>query len=151
MATISQIRKIHTLKNAIGLDDDLYREMLMSFDVQSSKNLTYTEAIIFTEILEEKAVALNRWEKHPKKYEALHRSDNMASDAQLRMIEGMWREVSYYDNDSFAKKSLRKFLKSKFKVDDVMFLTKAKACKVIQALQAIKKNLNKKKSAATLD
>lgn len=43
MATTSQIRKIHTLKNFIGLDDDLYREMLMTFGVQSSKNLTDTE------------------------------------------------------------------------------------------------------------
>ena len=111
MATTSQIRKIHTLKNVIGLDDDLYREMLMSFDVQSSKNLTYTEAIIFTEILEEKAVALNRWQKQPKKYEGLHRGEKMASDAQLRMIEGMWREVCYFDDNSFAKKSLRKFFK----------------------------------------
>ena len=151
MATISQIRKIHTLKNVIGLEDDLYREMLMSFGVQSSKNLTYTEAIIFTEILEEKAVALNRWRKQPKKYEGLNRGEKMASDAQLRMIEGMWREVCYFDNNEFAKKSLRKFLKSKFKVDDVMFLTKAKACKVIQALQAIKKSLKKKKSVATLN
>ena len=67
------------------------------------------------------------------------------------MIEGMWREVCYFDNNEFAKKSLRKFLKSKFKVDDVMFLTKAKACKVIQALQAIKKSLKKKKSVATLN
>ena len=93
MATTSQIRKIHTLKNALGLDDDLYREMLKSFDVQTSKNLTYTEAIIFIEILEEKAVAINRWEKRLKKYETLHRSDNMASDAQLRMIEGIWRDI----------------------------------------------------------
>lgn len=148
MATTSQIRKIHALKNVIGLDDDLYREMLMSFDVQSSKDLTYTEAIIFTEILEEKAVAIDRWQKQPKKYENLHRSDKMASDAQMRMIEGMWREICYHDNDQFAKKSLRKFLKSKFKVDDVMFLTKAKASKVIQAIKGIKKNL---KSAATLE
>ena len=71
MVTISQIRKIHTLKSAIGLDDDLYRDMLMSFGVQSSKDLTYAEAIIFLEILEEKAVALNRWKKLPKKYSDL--------------------------------------------------------------------------------
>lgn len=148
MATTSQIRKIHTLKHLIGLDDDTYIEILKSFDVQSSKNLTYDEAVIVLEILEEKAVALNRWQKQPKKYENLYRSDNMASDAQMRMIEGMWREVCYYDDDQFAKKSLRKFLKSKFKVDDVMFLTKAKASKVIQAIKGIKKNL--KKSAATL-
>ena len=72
MATTFQIRKIHTLKNILGMDDDLYREMLMSFDVQSSKNLTFTEAGIFIEILEEKAIALNKWVKRTKKYENLN-------------------------------------------------------------------------------
>lgn len=146
MATISQIRKIHTLKNILGLEDDLYVEMLMSFDVQSSKNLTYTEAVVFLEILEDKAVALNRWKKQPKKYQDLERGIKMATQSQLRMIEGMWREICYYDNDDFAKKSLRKFLKSKFKTDDIIFLTKHKAIKVIQAISGIKKKL---KSVAT--
>ena len=159
MATTFQIRKIHALKNILGMDDDLYREMLMSFDVQSSKNLTFTEAGIFIEILEERAIASNKWVKQPKKYENLNRDEEMATSAQLRMIEGLWaqlrmieglwRDLAYYNTDKYAKKSLRKFLKSKFKVDDIMFLTRAKACKVIQAITAIKKNLEK--SAATLE
>ena len=147
MATTSQIRKIHTLKNILGLDDDLYREMLMSFDVCSSKDLSYTEAIIFIDILEDKAVERNLWIKQQKKYKDLNRDNKMATDSQLRMIEGLWREICYFDNDNFAKISLRKFLKSKYKVDDVMFLTKSKASKVIQSILAIKKNI---KSAATL-
>lgn len=148
MATISQIKKIHTLKNILGLDDDLYVEMLMSFGVRSSKNLTYTEAVVFLEILEDKAAEQNLWKKQPKKYADLNRRQDMATPAQLRMIEGMWREICYYDTDDFAKKSLRKFLKSKFKVDDIMFLRKHTAIKVIQAISGIKKNLEK--SAATL-
>lgn len=148
MATTSQIRKIHTLKNTLGLDDDLYREMLMSFGVCSSKDLTYTESIIFIDILEDKAVERSLWVKKPKKYEELNRDNKMATDAQLRMVEGLWREVCYFDNDKFAKTSLRKFLKSKHRVDDVMFLTRKKASKVIQSLLAMKKNI--KKSAATL-
>lgn len=147
MSTATQIRKIHTLKNIVGVDDDLYREMLMSFDVQSSKNLTYTEAAIFIEILEEKAIALNRWQKQTKKYSDLSRDIDMATPAQLRMIEGMWRDICYFDNDKFAKKSLRKFLKTKFKTDDIIFLSKSKAIKVIQAIKGIKQNI---KSAATL-
>lgn len=147
MITATQIRKIHTLKNIVGIDDDLYREMLMSFDVQSSKNLTYTEAAIFIEILEEKAIALNRWQKQTKKYSDLSRDIDMATPAQLRMIEGMWRDICYFDNNKFAKKSLRKFLKTKFKTDDIIFLSKSKAIKVIQAIKGIKQNL---KSAATL-
>lgn len=122
------------------MDDDLYREMLMSFDVQSSKNLTFTEAGIFIEILEEKAIALNKWVKRTKKYENLNRDEEMATNAQLRMIEGLWRDICYFNNDKFAKKSLRKFLKSKFRVDDVMFLTRSKACKVIQAIKQLRKN-----------
>ena len=149
MATNSQIKKIHTLKNILSLDDDLYYEMLHSFDVSSSKNLTYTEAIIFINILERKAISLNLWKMKPKKYSELHRDVDMATPAQLRMIEGLWRELSYFDNNRFANKSLRKFLKRVHKIDDVMFLTKIKAKKVIQSILAMKKNYVKK-SVATL-
>ena len=148
MASISQIRKIHTLKSILGLDDDLYREMLMSFGVCTSKDLTFSEAGVLLDILETKAVERNLWKREPKKYEDMERGTKMATPPQLRMIKGMWRDVCYFDNDDFANKSLRKFLKSKFKVDDIRFLTKAKANKVIQAIKGIKKNL--KKSAAAL-
>ena len=148
MASISQIRKIHTLKSILGLDDDLYREMLMSFGVCTSKDLTFSEAGVLLDILETKAVEKSLWKREPKKYEDMERGTKMATPPQLRMIKGMWRDVCYFDNDNFANKSLRKFLKSKFKVDDIRFLTKAKANKVIQAIKGIKKNL--KKSAAAL-
>ena len=144
MATSSQIRKIHTLKNFIGLDDDLYREMLMTFGVQSSKNLTDTEAGIFIEVLEAKAEKFENWVKRPKKYADLYRDENMATQAQLRYIEGLWKEVAYFDDEDFNKKSLRKFLKSKFKIDDIMFLTKGKATKVIQGIKGMKATLEKK-------
>jgi hypothetical protein len=32
MSTTYQIKKIHTLKNILGLDDDTYRQMLLSFE-----------------------------------------------------------------------------------------------------------------------
>ena len=143
MVSSFQIKKIHTLKNLLSIDNDLYIDMLMSFGVQSSKNLTFTEANILLEILEEKAVAQNLWVKQPKKYESLKRNENMASSAQLRMIESLWREIAYINNDKFSKSSLRKFLKNKFKIDDIMFLTKTKATKVIQGIMAIKKSINK--------
>ncbi|HIZ28870.1 MAG TPA: regulatory protein GemA [Candidatus Adamsella sp.] len=149
MATSFQIKKIHTLKNILSIDDDLYREMLLTFNVNTSKKLDFTNASKFIEILEEKAIAINKWTRQQKKYAGLNRSDNMASDAQLRMIESLWRELSYYNNDKFAKKSLRKFLKLRFKINDVMFLTRIKANKVIHGIIAMKKNVEK--SAATLN
>lgn len=142
MSTYAQIKKIHTLKNVLRLDDDLYLDMLMSFGVQSSKNLTTTEAGIFLEILEEKAVLTNKWEVRNKKYEELKsRDEDMATPAQLRMIEAMWREVCYVDSPEFAKQSLRKFIQNKFKIADIKFLTKKKAVKVIRAISAMKQKL----------
>jgi len=148
MATPSQIKRIHILKSLLGLDDDLYREMLMSFGVCSSKDLTFTEASVMLDILETRAEERNLWKRMPKQYEDLNRDSKMATPPQLRMIKGLWREICYFDNNEFANKSLRKFLKTKFKIDDINFLTKTKAIKVIQAIKAIKQKLEK--SAAAL-
>ena len=148
LATPSQLKRIHILKSLLGLDDDLYREMLMSFGVCSSKDLTFTEASVMLDILETRAEERNLWKRMPKPYEDLNRDSKMATPPQLRMIKGLWREICYFDNNEFANKSLRKFLKTKFKVDDINFLTKTKAIKVIQAIKAIKQKLEK--SAAAL-
>ena len=142
MITSAQIKKIHTLKSVLHLDDDLYIEMLMSFGVQSSKNLTTTEASIFLDILEKKAVLTNIWEKRNQKYDDLNiRDEDMATPPQLRKIEAMWRDICYIDSPEFAKQSLRKFLQNKFKIADIKFLTKKKAVKVIRAIFEIKKKL----------
>ena len=141
MATNSQIKKIHTLKKVLGIDDDLYREMLMSFGVCSSKDLTFTEAKVLLDILETRAVERNIWKKLPKKYDDLSQRDDMATPPQLRMIKALWTEICYCKEADFVNKSLRKFLKSKFKVDDIRFLTKNKAIKVIQGIKAIYKRI----------
>ena len=60
MITPSQIRKIHTLKNQLGLDDDQYRELLHSFDVSSCKQLGEDEANIVIQNLEYGLRAYNR-------------------------------------------------------------------------------------------
>lgn len=148
MASKFQIRKIHTLKNLLAIEDDVYREMLMSFDVQSSTDLTFTEASILLDILEEKAVALNLWIKQKLKYTNLKR-DNMATPAQLRMIESLWRELAYIDTDKFAKSSLRVHLQNNYKINDIMFLTKYKANKVINGIKSMKANLERKKCGHT--
>lgn len=148
MATAFQIKKIHTLKSLLGIDEDLYRQMLSEFSVESSKKLSYEEAAVFIDLLENNAESLGIWKIKPKKYEGMNRSNSLVSESQLRMIEGVWREICYFDNDEFADKSLRKYLAVKFKVFDMKNITKAKASKIIQGILAMKKNLTK--SAATL-
>ncbi len=146
MATKFQIKKIHTLKNILGLNEDIYREILNSFNAQSSKELNFNAANRLLNQLENKAVSLNRWEKQSKKYESLKRPQHMATASQMRMLESLWRELCYIDSDKFAKTSLRKILKMKLQIDDIMFLTKKQANKAINLVLGMKENL---KDAAT--
>lgn len=147
MITKFQIKKIHTLKKVLNICDEVYKDMLFSYGVNSSTELDYTSARDLVEKLEVTAEKIGCWVKKEKKYSSLKRDEIMASDCQLRMIESMWREICYFDNDKFAKKSLRTFLKKKFRVDDIMFLTKDKASNVIQSIKIIKKKV---KSVAAL-
>ena len=75
MSTTYQIKKIHTLKNVLGLDDDTYRQMLLSFDVCSSKDLTQAEAEIFIDILQNDAkyIQKNNYNKivFPRKHDRM--------------------------------------------------------------------------------
>ena len=131
MSTAYQIKKIHTLKNILGLEDDLYRDMLASFDVCSSKNLTQAEAQIFIEILQEKANLLQK--NVYKKYDDFAgRDDKMATPSQLRKLEVVWSDISGAEDKSAT---LRQFIKKQFHVDDLRFLTKSRASQIIAVLE----------------
>lgn len=134
MSTTYQIKKIHTLKNVLGLDDDTYRQMLLSFDVCSSKDLTQAEAEIFIEILVNDAKNLKK--NIYKKYDDFAgRDDKMATPSQLRKLEVVWADISNAEDKSAT---LRQFIKKQFHIDDLRFLTKSRASQIIAVLEKIK-------------
>lgn len=134
MSTIYQIKKIHTLKNILGLDDDLYRDMLASFGVCSSKSLTQAEAQVLIEILQDKLSATQNI--FQKKYDDFTgRDKDMATPRQLRKLEVIWDCISKSED---KKQHLRSFLKQQFHVDDLRFLTKQRASQIIAVLEKIK-------------
>lgn len=143
MATKGQIKKIHTLKTILGLDEELYRELLISFDSLSSKDLTFQEACIFIDYLEEKAIGLGVWKKPSKKYADLSNRAEMATPAQLRKIEVIWKEflkiaknLKEVQNEQ-SKKSLRRLLQRQYHVSDLRFLPKSKVSKVIKTIETM--------------
>ncbi len=131
MVTFQQIRKIHTLKNLLFMSDDIYRELLFSFGVGSSKSLTDTEAGILISILEEKVKYLNL-----NKYdEFANRDKNMATPSQLRKIEVLWKDICRNKEKTYREKSLRKYLSMHFHIGDIRFLTKVRAGKIIGIME----------------
>ena len=145
MISFSQIKQIRTLKNILGLQNELYHEMLMSFGVTTCKDLTFTEAKILLEILSEKAIVAGKWQHPNKKYSDLESRDlDMATPAQMRKIEIMWSKLCYAQTRENIQKTLRKFIQKHFEISDIRFIDKTTAMKIIYVIGKIKtKKINK--------
>ncbi len=108
--TPAQIKRIHTVKNALGLTDMQYRLALEQYHVFSSKQLTEVQAGQFVSELENVAVSKGKWVRPWRKYQHLGGRKDMATPKQLRMIEAMWADVSRAGTASDRAAALKKFL-----------------------------------------
>ncbi|MCG6552921.1 MAG: regulatory protein GemA [Candidatus Magnetominusculus sp. LBB02] len=138
--TAGQIKKIKTLQRAVGVDDGVYELLVKEYSggrTRSCTGMDYYEAGRLIDHLENIAMKMNiKWQKVNSKcdkYKCLaDRDDEMATPAQLRMIEAMWKERSYA-KDIDKEKMLRRFLE-RFGVSDILFLTKEDVRRVKRAL-----------------
>lgn len=142
--TKTQIKMIHSLKNALQLDDPTYRSILDDrFQVGSSKDLSLNQAEVLIRELKEIAVRTGVWKQRPgrkNKFDEWEgRRGGMATPPQLRKIEAMWQEVSRIDEPEGRKKALRSLLERIVKVSDLRFLDSEGASKVINALSSMQK------------
>lgn len=116
------------------MSDEVYRKMLQSFQVCSSKNLTEAEATILISTLQERA---DKLKYKLKKYDELKdRDEKMATPLQLRKLEATWNEIQRLKTNG-RKTSLKSYLKNHFKVDNLKFLSKTRAGKIISVLERI--------------
>lgn len=144
MSDTKQKAIIHQLTAALGIDRDVYKEMLYtSYKVESSKDLNYRQATTFISLLKKKAVEAGVWEckksfnKH--KYSNLGNRDGFATPKQLRMIEVMWKEVSYQKTEQEKEEALNTFLLNHFGVSHLKWLEQDMVSKVVATLRAMKK------------
>lgn len=159
MITKAQIKKIHTLKSILGLDDDLYREMLLKFGVSSSNDLSLKDACTLIDILEVQAIGINKYQKQKVRFDELSNRAEMATPAQLRKIEAMWSEFLKITDGmrscqmphekevkrSTARKSLRKLLRKLYHISDLRFLQREKVSKVLKTIETM---INQKLTAS---
>lgn len=126
-----QIALIHVAKTKLGLDDDLYRAVLVNLcGVTSSKELDqagFDTVMGFFEWRGFKPMTRNGANYGPR--------PGMASYAQLELIRALWFE---YSQGRAGEGELNKWLERCFKLTSLRFLDKATAPKVITALKAMK-------------
>ncbi len=135
-----RIKKIHTLKNVLGLSEEEYRLTLFhNFRVDSSKLLSRDQQESFIRGLEKEAISRGVWEKFEgkEKFEDLGYRPGFASSKQLRLIEALWRDASNVKDNKTRAKALRTFLDRHFKVSDLRFLEEEKVRKVVCALESM--------------
>ncbi len=115
------IRIIHVAKKQLCLDEYAYRSILASAGVSSATEITTLEQ--FTTIM-------HIFEKLGFKSDSIKDSE-FCSKKQLYVIRKLWGTCSR----SKDEKSLQRMVKRISHVDDINFLTKSEATKVILALR----------------
>lgn len=151
-STPKQRQMIGYFRKTLGLSDDLYHDILWTWNVDSSKDLTAAQAETLIRQLKEQAISQGKYE--PKaRYKAqkwkynnyIDRDANMASPSQLRLIERLWFEVSNQTTDIDRENALNKLCERITGKARIIFLTKTEVSKLIKAINSMK--LNKKESA----
>ncbi|MGE4406066.1 gp16 family protein [Pseudomonas sp.] len=94
MATPKQIKLIHVVKGALGLDDGTYRDILAGYGVESSKDLDAVEAAKLLRDLEDKATAAGVWKRGGAPKRSGKKPHNLKAgrhsrQAQLQKIEAL--------------------------------------------------------------
>jgi phage gp16-like protein len=123
------IKLIHVAKTKLGLDDDVYRDILKSTTGKtSSKLLTPTQLEAVLDRLKQLGFEVEAKDKTGVK--------NLASDAQSKLIRHLWiqlYEAGQVKNGS--EQALAKFIENRVKVSALQFLSSENADMVINHLR----------------
>lgn len=133
MPTPAQVKKIHTLKGALKLDDDTYRAILHGYGVTTSKKLCIQVADTLIADLEDKAVAAGVWEKRDR--ERTRR--RLGDDPQTIKILGLWSELHKAGKvRSGSAKALSAYVKRMTGKDALRWCNSAEKGRLIENLKA---------------
>lgn len=141
----TQKTRIKMLQKCLGIDNETYREMLFAgYGVNSCTALTRRQAKELIDAWEKQGKELGVWTKTKKsfnknRYHDRPEIEGMASNAQLRKLEAMWKDVSRIKDDEQARRAaFNTFLSNHFGVDDIIWVESNMAGKIITTLEKMK-------------
>jgi hypothetical protein len=139
------VRRIGMLRKRCGLADEEYYAMLGGYGVESCKELSVAQAqrvIGFLEGMEPKG------EGRRMKYDELGFRPDFATPAQLRMLEAMWKEVSFCTFSSKRAEAWREFLWNRFSVIGPEGIAREDVGKIKLTLEAMQDAQRRKEKRA---
>ena len=122
------IKLIHVAKTKLGLDDDVYRDILESTTGKtSSKLLTPAQLEAVLDRLKQLGFTVESNKTGVK---------NLASDAQSKLIRHLWLQLYHAGQvKNGSEKALAKFIENRVKVSALQFLSSESADMVINHLR----------------
>ncbi|MCY6411950.1 regulatory protein GemA [Acinetobacter sp. VNH17] len=122
------IKLIHVAKTKLGLDDDVYRDILASTTGKtSSKLLTPAQLEAVLDRLKQLGFEVESNKTGVK---------NLASDAQSKLIRHLWLQLYHAGQvKNGSEKALAKFIENRVKVSALQFLSTESADMVINHLR----------------
>ncbi|HAM41254.1 MAG TPA: hypothetical protein DCP69_07915 [Candidatus Omnitrophica bacterium] len=138
-----QIKIIHTLVSALGMDRESYVALLQqvanSSKVKSSKELTWRQAEnVIDDLQIKKGSPAPAKAKRPLPFTDLDGRPGMASGAQCRLMAASWSEVSRAETSEAKMKALDKFVKRIVGCDSIRFVKGWQVEKVMKAITVMK-------------
>ena len=125
---LNLIKLIHVAKTKLGLDDDVYRDILESTTGKtSSKLLTPAQLEAVLDRLKQLGFEVESNKTGVK---------NLASDAQSKLIRHLWLQLYHAGQvKNGSEKALAKFIENRVKVSALPFLSSESADMVINHLR----------------
>lgn len=123
------IKLIHVAKTKLGIEDEVYRDILESTTGKtSSKLLTPAQLEAVLDRLKELGFEVESKDKTGVK--------NLASDAQSRLIRHLWLQLHYAGQvKNGSELALAKFIENRVKVSALQFLSTKHADMIINHLR----------------
>ncbi|MGN0013882.1 MAG: regulatory protein GemA [Candidatus Gastranaerophilaceae bacterium] len=139
LSSPKQRQRLGYFRKLLNLSEDLYRELLEQFGVETSKNLTSHQIEELTTRLAKNAQEQGLYKPKPSflkyKYNNLAKREGMATPAQLRKIDIMWKNISRQKNEKDRESALQVMIKKITGKDHIKFLTPLDVRKVIKTFE----------------
>ena len=112
--SIDLVRRIGYLRKLSQIPDTDYYALLSGYDVDSCKKLQAGDALKVIAFLQRLVDGRNGGGRYVLPYSDLPYRPGMATSVQLRMLEGLWKDVSFQKSSGARKDAYLKFICNRF-------------------------------------
>lgn len=132
------VRRIKALQGLAGIGEEDYRAFLWGYGVESCKQLDVGQARQLIEVLQQMVNRIPEKRPVPKRFAEIGgRHVLMATERQLRMLEGMWMQITRQTTTERAREALAEWIHRRYGIGSIEWIRREDVGKIKRALEAM--------------